>query len=105
MLSERTLSELQQLLVELDRLVNKSRSDIAPQAHEAAERWREKLKSALEQFATVTTQAQQRLSDTAKSVEQVMRDNPWRLVSIAAAAGVVIGLALSARQGSGPERP
>ncbi|MFZ1100138.1 MAG: hypothetical protein WAN26_12130 [Steroidobacteraceae bacterium] len=99
MLSERTLSELQELLVELDRLISKSGSEIAPQAHEAAQRWRAKLTAALKHFGTLRVQAQQQLSETAKSAEQLMHDSPWRLVSIAMAAGVVIGLALGARRG------
>jgi ElaB/YqjD/DUF883 family membrane-anchored ribosome-binding protein len=102
MLSERTLSELQELLVELERLISKSGSEIAPQAHEAAELWRAKPTAALEHFGTLRTRAQQQLSDTAKSAEQLMHDYPWRLVSIAAAAGLVIGLPLGARQGSAP---
>jgi ElaB/YqjD/DUF883 family membrane-anchored ribosome-binding protein len=102
MLTDRALSELEQLLSELDALLAKSGGELSAHAGGTLAMWRAKLKSAQERFSRLHVQARQRAGEAAEAGEQALRENPWRSVAVAATAGLLLGLALGARDRSVP---
>jgi len=100
MLTEHSLSELQQLLAELEELFAQSTGEMATDAAQVAATWRARVKGAQQRLGNLQTQAQKRVTDVAKSADQALHEHPWKAVAMAAAAGMMVGLTLSERRGS-----
>jgi len=99
MATERFLHELQNLLVELEELLKESGEEVAAEAGEALAGWHTRVKGLHARLNKLQGQAQDRLAGAAKSAQHVLEGNPWRAVVIAAAAGLLVGLALGSREG------
>jgi ElaB/YqjD/DUF883 family membrane-anchored ribosome-binding protein len=101
MLTE-ALSDLQQLLLELDKLLGHPGAEVAGHAGETLADWRHRAKDVQERLRKLHKQAHARVGTAAKSLEESLQDNPWRTVAIAAAAGLLLGLALGSFERSAP---
>jgi ElaB/YqjD/DUF883 family membrane-anchored ribosome-binding protein len=99
MLTE-ALSDLQQLLQELDKLLTHSGGDVAGQAQKAVADWHHRAKAVHQRLSKLQGQAQAQVRTATKAVEESLQDNPWRAVAIAALAGLLVGLALGPRERS-----
>jgi ElaB/YqjD/DUF883 family membrane-anchored ribosome-binding protein len=105
MLNERAISELQDLLAELEKVLTHSGADLADQAQETVANWQGRVKAVQERLGKLQRQAEHQFSSAARSAERSLRENPWRAVAIAAVAGLLAGLALGSRERSGPQEP
>lgn len=99
MATERFLSELQTLLGELEELLKESGEEVVADAGEAVASWHARVKGLQTRLNKLQGQAQDRVAAVAKSAQHVLEGNPWRAVAIAAAAGLLLGLALGSREG------
>ena len=91
---ERVFSDLQQLIGELEKLLAASTGDARDHAEQAVANWRHALKGAQDRLEKLQEDTRQRVAEAVRTASQTLRDNPWKSVSIVAATGFLLGLAL-----------
>jgi ElaB/YqjD/DUF883 family membrane-anchored ribosome-binding protein len=97
---ETVFSDLQQVIAEVEKTLAASAGNVTTQAEEAVTGWRKTLKNAQDHVEKLQRKTHQRFSDAARTATSALHTNPWRSVAIAAAVGLVFGLALSSHHES-----
>jgi len=91
------VKDLKNVVGDAGNLVNNAAAATADEFAQA----RTKLEARLDQAKTRLIDASHAVSDKAKctadATDQFVRDNPWKVLGVAAAAGIVIGAILSRR--------
>jgi ElaB/YqjD/DUF883 family membrane-anchored ribosome-binding protein len=91
---ETVFTDLQQVIAEVQKTLAASAGDVTTQADEAVTSRQDALKRAQDQLETLRRNTRQRIADVARSATHTLYSNPWRSVTIAAAVGFVLGLAV-----------
>jgi ElaB/YqjD/DUF883 family membrane-anchored ribosome-binding protein len=91
---ETIFKDLQQLIVELEKLLQASKGEATTHAEEAVTNWRNALQGAQQRLEKMQESTRQRVADAVRTASHALRDNPGKSVAIIAAAGILLGLAL-----------
>jgi ElaB/YqjD/DUF883 family membrane-anchored ribosome-binding protein len=97
---ETVFSDLQQVIAEVQKVLAASAGDVTTPAEEAVTSWRNTLKSAQDQLETLRRNTRQRIAGVARTATHALHSHPWRSLAVAAAAGLVLGLALGSHDKS-----
>jgi len=92
---ETVLSDLQNLIDDLEKLLVASTGEAKEHAEQAVSNWRHALKGSQERLEKLQEDTRERVAEAVRTASQTLRDNPWKSVSIVAATGFLLGLALS----------
>jgi ElaB/YqjD/DUF883 family membrane-anchored ribosome-binding protein len=98
--TEVVLRDLQHLTRDLEKLLTHSSSNITSHTEEALATCHNTLQTLQGRLSQLPAQTRRRIADVAKSAQKTLRGNLWRSVMLAAAAGFLLGLALSAQHES-----
>jgi ElaB/YqjD/DUF883 family membrane-anchored ribosome-binding protein len=95
--TERTLNDLNKLIGDLETLLKGAAGAAAEQAGEAGEKLSAGLADARERLESVEEKVREGVAKGARHTDRYVRDNPWPVIGIAAAAAFVLGVMLSRR--------
>ena len=101
--AERLLSDLQTVMTEIEDLFRQTTGKAGAQVGNVADELATRFESAREQMADLEAEVRSKVKRAAQAADASVQANPWTSVVIAAAAGFLLGLALSNREsGSAP---
>jgi ElaB/YqjD/DUF883 family membrane-anchored ribosome-binding protein len=95
--TERLLADLRQFGADLERLVGQAKSLSGDGAAVARDQLERAVAKAQRSLGTARATAADRAHVARDRAERYVRDEPWKAIAIAAAAGVLVALLLSRR--------
>jgi ElaB/YqjD/DUF883 family membrane-anchored ribosome-binding protein len=101
--AERLLGDLQIVMTEIEDLFRQTTGKAGAQVGNAADELQTRFESVREQMADLEAEVRSRVKRAAQAADASVQANPWAAVAIAAAAGFLLGLALSRRQPASPQ--
>jgi len=97
--AEHALDDLRKVIGELETLLTEAAGKVGHEAQTSVRDVQSRLKALWERVGELEAELQERIRHAARAAESSVRDHPWESVAIAAAVGLLIGLAVS-RQAS-----
>jgi ElaB/YqjD/DUF883 family membrane-anchored ribosome-binding protein len=95
--NERFLADLKQFGADLERLMGQAKSLTGDGAAVAREQLERAFTSAQRSLGAARASATDRAHVARERAERYVRDEPWKAIAIAAAAGILVALLLSRR--------
>lgn len=94
---DRLSADLKAVIEDSEALLQATVSDARDQAGSIRERLQESLAAARAQLTRIEEAAIAQSKAAARETDRYVRENPWRSLGVAAAAGVLLGMLLSRR--------
>ena len=94
---DKLLQDLQTVVADAEALLKATANQAGEKVQEARAKAAESLTAARERLAQVKDSALDQARELVDNGEEFVKENPWKAVGIAAAAGVLIGLLLRRR--------
>ena len=93
--TEKLMADLRVLGDDIERLLKATAGDTGQHVARVRAKAEESLKAVRERIADVQQEAVTRTRAAGRATDDYVRANPWQGVALAAAAGLVVGIALS----------
>jgi ElaB/YqjD/DUF883 family membrane-anchored ribosome-binding protein len=94
---DKLLQDLQTVVADAEALLKATANQAGEKVQEARAKAAESLSAARERLAEMKDSALDQARELVDTGEEYVKENPWKAVGIAAAAGVLIGLLLRRR--------
>lgn len=95
--TDKLMADLQAVVDDAEALLRATAGQAGEKVAEARSRAEESVRAAKERIGKMEEDLLERTREIADSADSYVRENPWRAVGIAAAAGLVLGLLMSRR--------
>jgi len=94
---EKLINDFKTVVADTEELLKATASAAGEQANVARSRVRESLADAKVRLAAAEDAAVERARDAVKATEAFVHDHPWKAISLAACAGLIVGLLIARR--------